>query len=104
MPNKGNNKRKIWKKYISEDLLPFEALDDFHKILKVIVKYKNLNEKISFYNFGDTKKMRYFHFLYLYQVMPYKLNDNDLFVFIIDANFSCNILCGIFLEKNKYKY
>ena len=65
MPNKGNNKRKIWKKYISEDLLPFEALDDFHKILKVIVKYKNLNEKIFFYNFGDTKNEVFSFFIFI---------------------------------------
>ena len=44
----------------SDDLLPFESLDDFHKYLEVVKKYKNIKEKIEFYNFGDINKNKAF--------------------------------------------
>lgn len=52
-------------KYVADfpdDLLPFESLDDFHEFLSVVIKYKGLKEKISFYNLGDTKKNYVFNF------------------------------------------
>ena len=55
----------VKEKYIkntSDDLLPFETLDDFYEFLKVVIKYKDLKEKISFYNLGDTNKNKIFSF------------------------------------------
>ena len=55
----------VKEKYIkntSDDLLPFETLDDFYEFLKVVIKYKDLKEKISFYNLGDTNKNKVFSF------------------------------------------
>ena len=52
-------------KYIkntSDDLLPFESLDDFHEYLKVVIKYKALKEQISFYNLGNPNKNTAFAF------------------------------------------
>ena len=52
-------------KYIkntSDDLLPFESLDDFHEYLKVVIKYKALKEQIAYYNLGNTKKNSAFTF------------------------------------------
>ena len=52
-------------KYIentSDDLLPFESLDDFHEYLKVVIKFKSLKEKIEYYNLNNTKKNSAFTF------------------------------------------
>ena len=147
-------------KYIAnntDDLLPFETLDDFHEFLSVVIKYKGLKEKISFYNLGDTKKNYVFDFfefilniglygfgtLYeylnalaikdflnfetleqyncgehmsngdlIYEIKSFslsqvtniiKLNDDNLFAFLIDVNYKFssykNNIVGIFFEK-----
>ena len=142
-------------KYIkekSDDLLPFETLDDCHEYLKVAKKFLELKEKIKLYNFDDHKNNYVYEFfellltnglygfgtLYeyhnalsiynflnfedlkqynigfdlkdgdiiyelkkfnLYQVVKIKkLNNNDLFAFIVDVNYSFSSF-GIFLEK-----
>ena len=47
---------------IPDDLLPFESMEDFHEFLKVVIKYKELKEKIAFYNNGDTTFNKVFTF------------------------------------------
>ena len=49
-------------KNTSDDLLPFESLDDFHEYLKVVIKYKDLKEKIAYYNLGNPNKNSAFTF------------------------------------------
>ena len=46
----------------SDDLLPFENLDEFHEYLKVVIKYRDLKKKISLYNYGNTKQNYVFTF------------------------------------------
>ena len=48
---------------ISDDLLPFESIEDFREFFNVVIKYKELKNKISFYNNGNTKKNYVFTFL-----------------------------------------
>ena len=144
-------------KNTSDDLLPFETLDDFYEFLKVVIKYKDLKEKIAFYNLGDASKNIVFSFLefilniglygfgtlyeyhnalsisdflifdilkqyntgfkmengdYIYETANFqlnqvinikKVNDNNLYAFIIDVkkyeNYYEYPLCGIFLKN-----
>lgn len=46
----------------SDDLLPFENLNEFHEYLKVVIKYRDLKNKISLYNYGNTKQNYVFTF------------------------------------------
>ena len=54
--------KEEYKKNTSDDLLPFENLDEFHEYLKVVIKYRHLKRKISLYNYGNTKKNYFFTF------------------------------------------
>ena len=58
--------KEKYKKNTSDDLLPFENLDEFHEYLKVVIKYRDLKTKISLYNYGNTEKNYVFStFVYL---------------------------------------
>jgi len=54
--------KEKYKENKSENLLPFENLDEFHEFLKVVIKYRDLKKKISLYNFGKTEKNYVFAF------------------------------------------
>ena len=54
--------KEKYKKNTSDDLLPFENLDEFHEYLKVVIKYRELKKKISLYNYGNTKQNYVFTF------------------------------------------
>ena len=57
--------KEKYEKNISDDLLPFETLDDFYEFLKVLIKYKDLKEKIALYNLGNTEYNKVFTFFEL---------------------------------------
>ena len=57
--------KEKYKMNISDDLLPFETLDDFYEFLKVLIKYKDLKEKIALYNLGNTEYNEVFTFFEL---------------------------------------
>ena len=83
-----------------DDFLPFENMDDFHEYLNVVIKYKNLKEKLSFYNLGDTKRNKVFTFfefilnlgLYGFGTLYEYLNSlalKDFLSFDILAQYNC---------------
>ena len=54
-----------YEEYISNDLLPFESLNDFYEYLKVAIKFLDMKKIIEFYNYGDSKKNKCFTFFEL---------------------------------------
>ena len=47
--------KEKYKKITSDDLLPFESLDDFHKYLNVVKQFLAIKEKMEYYNLGNIK-------------------------------------------------
>ena len=63
--NQLTNEEYKYEEYISNDLLPFESLNDFYEYLKVAIKFLDMKKIIEFYNYGDSKKNRCFNFFEL---------------------------------------
>ena len=64
--------KEKYKKNTSDNLLPFESLEDFHKYLIVVKKFLDIKKKIEYYNLGDAKKnIAYSLFEFLLSVALY---------------------------------